>query len=420
MLPSTWQPERQRLREKVPLTGKPYGITSKRRGTNLSKDKLHIRGMTCSACVTRVEKGLKALDGVRDASVNFASESAMVDYDDRIIGRDTIKKVVKDLGYEVIDTGGTEMEGVGKSIISVGGMTCAACVRRVENVLKKIPGVDDAAVNLASGRAVISHPEHALDLSAVERSITNAGYDYLGLVRDEGDDPIEVARKKELRELKIKVTAGIVLSVVIFMGSMQQWFPLLSDIPRRYMLFILLVLSTPAVFWVGSRFFIGAIKAARQKTSDMNTLVAIGSLSAYLYSAFATLRPDFFVSAGIMPHVYFDGAAMIVALVLLGRLLEAVARGQTSQAVKKLIRLKPKTAHIMQEDVEKDIPVEDIMPGDIIRVRPGETIPTDGIIVRGASTVDEAMLSGESIPVEKSTDGTVFAGTINQAGSFLF
>ena len=392
----------------------------KRRDTNLAKDNLHIQGMTCATCVRRVEKGLQALDGVKEAAVNFASESATVEYDEQVLDADVIKRKIEDLGYEVIETGVPGGDATTKSIISVGGMTCAACVRRIENVLKKIPGVDDAAVNLASGKAVLSHHGHQLDLSSVENSITDAGYDFLGLIDDDREDPIESARRKELHELKVKVIAGIVLSILTFMGSMQHWFPLLNDIPRQPMLFMLMVLSTPAVFWVGSRFFSGALKAARQKTSDMNTLVAIGSLSAYLYSAFATLRPDFFTEAGVMPHVYFDGAAMIVALVLLGRLLEAMARGRTSQAVKKLIQLKPKTAHIIQNDVEKDVPIGNIVPGDILRVRPGENIPTDGVIIKGSSTVDESMLTGESIPVEKEKDSTVFTGTINQSGSFAF
>ena len=390
------------------------------RDTNLVKNNIHVQEMTCAACVRRIEKGLQAIDGVKEAAVNLASESVIVEYDEQVLDLDAIKRKVKDLGYKVIETDVPGKHTTTKSIISVGGMTCAACVRRVENVLRKIPGVDDATVILSSGRAVVSHHGHNLDLSAVESSIADAGYEFLGLIEDDREDPIESARRKELSGLKVKVTAGIILSILTFMGSMQHWFPIFSDIPRQSMLFILLVLSTPAVFWVGSRFFTGAIKAALQKTSDMNTLVAIGSLSAYLYSALVSLRPDFFAETGAMPHVYFDGAAMIVALVLLGRLLEVTARGKTSQAIKKLIRLKPKTAHIIKNDVEKDVPIADIIQGDILRVRPGENIPTDGIVIKGSSTVDESMLTGESIPIEKEKDSAVFAGTINQGGSFVF
>jgi Cu+-exporting ATPase len=386
----------------------------------LAKENIHIQGMTCATCVRRVEKGLQSLDGMDNASVNFASEQAMVEYDPQILDPAKIREKIIEVGYDVIEPGAGRKSDQTKTIISVGGMTCAACVRRVENSLKALPGVEDAAVNLATGKALITHQPDAINKTILENTLTDSGYEFLGLIDETGDDPIEAARKKELKDLKTRVTAGIVLSIVIFMGSMQHWFPFLQSIPRQIMLNILLVLCTPAVFWVGSRFFSGAIKAARQKTSDMNTLVAIGSLSAYLYSAFATVRPDFFAKAGVTPYVYFDGAAMIVALVLLGRLLEASARGKTSQAIKKLIALKPKTAHVIQNGEEKDIPIDEIMTGDEIRVKPGEKIPTDGVVIKGSSSINESMLTGESLPVFKTEGSEVYAGTINQSGSFIF
>ena len=290
--------------------------------------------MTCAACVRRVEKGLQSLEGVRDASVNFASEKASVEFDPEILDSETIRDRVRELGYDLIEERDTTAARPGKTIISVGGMTCAACVRRVENALRKIPGVEDAAVNLATAKAIIAHAPNDIKPAAVEKVITDIGYEFLGIVGEDREDPIEASRRAELKELKLKVIAGIALSILIFMGSMQHWFPFLDRVPRQPMLMILLLLSIPAVFWVGSRFYGGAWKALRQKTSDMNTLVAMGSCSAFLYSAFATIWPGFFVEAGVAPHVYFDGAAMIVALVLLGRLLEATARGKTSQAVK--------------------------------------------------------------------------------------
>jgi Cu+-exporting ATPase len=386
----------------------------------LSKENIHIQGMTCASCVRRVEKSLQSLDGMNNASVNFASEQAMVEYDPQILDPAKIRERIREVGYDVVEPGVDLTSDQNKTIISVGGMTCAACVRRVENSLKALPGVQDAAVNLATGKAMITHEPDAINKSILELTLSDIGYEFLGLIEETGDDPIEAARKKELKDLKTKVTTGIVLSIFIFMGSMQHWFLFLRSIPRQTMLYILLVLCTPAVFWVGSRFFTGAIKAARQKTSDMNTLVAIGSLSAYLYSAFATARPDFFAKAGVTPHVYFDGAAMIVALVLLGRLLEASARGKTSQAIKKLIALKPKTAHVIKNGKEKDIPIDEIMTGDEIRVKPGEKIPTDGVVIKGSSSIDESMLTGESLPIFKTGNSEVYAGTINQSGSFIF
>jgi Cu+-exporting ATPase len=182
----------------------------------------------------------------------------------------------------------------------------------------------------------------------------------------------------------------------------------------------LFVLTAPVVFWVGSRFFVGALKAARQKTSDMNTLVAMGAFSAYLYSALATFFPRFFSSAGIMPHVYYDGAAVIVTLILLGRLLEAGAKGRTSQAIQRLMGLKPKTARVVRDGHEQDIPVEELLSGDLVVVRPGEKIPTDGIVRSGSSVVDESMLTGESVPVNKEPGNEVFGATLNRSGSFTF
>jgi len=376
--------------------------------------------MTCAACAHRIEKGLQSLEGVQEVSVNFASEKTSVEFDPEILDSLTIEARVRELGYGVIKERDPMTAPPGKTVISIGGMTCAACIRRVENALRKMPDVEDASVNLATAKAIITHTPNGINPADVEKIITGIGYEFLGLVSEERQDPIEASRRAELKELKTKVTAGIALSILIFTGSMQHWFPFLDRVPRRPMLMILLLLSIPAVFWVGSRFYSGAWKALRQKTSDMNTLVAIGSCSAFLYSAFATLWPGFFADAGVIPHVYFDGAAMIVALVLLGRLLEATARSKTSQAVKKLIALKPKTAHVLRDGKEVDTPIQNLLPGDMIRVRPGEKIPTDGIVMKGSSYVDESMLTGESIPVEKNLDSGVFAGTLNQSGSFIF
>jgi len=308
----------------------------------------------------------------------------------------------------------------GKITISVGGMTCAACVRRVENTLNSVPGVLNASVNLATGRATIIHGPRWGDIAVLEKVITEQGYDFLGELSDTLPDPIEAARSRELKDLKLKVTCGAILSVIIFIGSMQHWFGFLQIIPREFMLWTMFILTAPAVFWVGSRFFVGAAKAALQKTSDMNTLVAVGALAAYVYSAAATFFPHFFMTAGFMPHVYYDGAAMIVTLILVGRLLEAKAKGKTSTAIKKLMGLKPKTAHLIRKDQELEVPVEEVQIGDTLLVKPGERIPVDGVILSGQSTIDESMLTGESMPVAKETGQKVFAATMNKTGSFTF
>ena len=381
---------------------------------------LDIHGMTCAACVRRVEEGLRDTPGVLNVAVNFATEKALVEYDADRVDIDTLQDKVRDLGYEAF----AEDQGAplhrDKVTISVGGMTCAACVRRVENALKEVAGVQEAAVNLATGRATVTHDAKWEGLKALEKAVVDHGYQFLGEVLDYLPDPAEAARARELKELKVKVTCGAILSVIIFFGSMQHWFSFLQGIPRQIMLNAMFVLTFPAVFWVGSRFFVGAIKAARQKTSDMNTLVAVGALSAYLYSAAATFFPHFFMTAGIIPHVYYDGAAMIVTLILVGRLLEAKAKGKTSTAIKQLLELKPKTAHLWRDDGAIDVAVENVMVDDILLVKPGERIPVDGVLLSGESTIDESMLTGESMPVSKEIGQKVFAATINKMGSFTF
>ncbi len=299
-------------------------------------------------------------------------------------------------------------------------MTCAACVRRVERALAELPGVTGVAVNLATARATVDHGAEWAGLEALRQVVEDQGYEFLGVPDDTREDPITAARERELKDLKTRFGVGIVLSALIFMGSMQHWFPFLMGIPQQPLRIVLFFLTAPVVFWVGSRFFIGALKAARQKTTDMNTLVAVGALAAYLYSALATFFPQLFTVADIVPHVYYDGAAFIVTLIILGRLLEAKAKGRTSQAIQRLMGLKPKTARVVREGVEKDIPIEGVLKGDTIIVRPGEKIPTDGVVVAGQSTVDESMLTGESMPVVKETGAEVFAATLNRTGSFTF
>ena len=312
------------------------------------------------------------------------------------------------------------MAGRNTITIAVGGMTCAACVRRVENAIKEIEGVEDVAVNLANGHATIIHHSKWGGVSSLSKVVADHGYEFLGEVKDPLVDPLEESRNKDLKDLTLKVVCGTVLSIIIFMGSMQHWFDFLHFIPRQTMLLAMFFLTFPAVFWVGSRFFTGAYKAARQKTSDMNTLVAVGAFSAYAYSAAATFFPQFFTTAGVMPHVYYDGAAMIVTLILVGRLLEARAKGKTSAAIKTLIALKPKTAHLVRNGQELEMIVEDVQVGDMLLVKPGEKIPVDGIVLSGESTIDESMLTGESMPVSKTKGQKVFAATMNKTGSFTF
>jgi len=381
---------------------------------------LNIHGMTCSACVRRVEQGINSLDGVSKGVVNIATDKAIVEYDPLLIDVERLTEKVRDLGYEVIGFDKSTQGGLQKTSISVGGMTCAACVRRVESALESLDGVTDVAVNLATARATLVHQSDWAGVEGLKKIVSEAGYEFLGIPEAGLEDPSEEARIRDIKELSTKFIVGVVLSAIIFLGSMQDWFPYLRSIPRQIMLLFLFVLTTPVVFWVGNRFISGAIKAARQKATDMNTLVAVGALSAYLYSVLVTFAPRLFVRAGIAPHVYFDGAAMIITLILLGRLLEAKAKGKTSMAIKRLMGLKPRIARVIRDGKEMDIPVDAVTKGDLILVRPGEKIPTDGVIVSGSSAIDESMLTGESIPVAKENGNEVFAATLNKSGSFTF
>ncbi len=379
-----------------------------------------VSGMECASCVVRLEKGLKELDGVEEAEINLASDKATVSYDPDKLSTQVMEKRVSDLGYKVVDTVDRDGPGENSITFSVGGMTCAACVRRVEKAVSKIEGVSNASVNLATNRASVNYDPKKAGLKELKDTVSKAGYEFLGVVGETAEDPIEAEKVREIRLLTIKFIVGVLLSAVVFIGSMPRLFPFVAGIDRGILMPSLLVLTTPVLFWVGSRFFIGAVKALLKGTSDMNSLVAMGSLSAYLYSAAVVFFPDFFVRAGVTPHVYFDGAAMIVTLILLGRLLEAKAKGKASSAIKRLFDLRAKTARVIREGVEEDVLVEELLPGDKILVRPGEKIPTDGVVVSGSSYVDESMLTGESIPTEKVKGSEVFGATLNSSGSITF
>jgi P-type Cu+ transporter len=386
----------------------------------LAEATIQIHGMTCAACVRRVERGLESLEGVKSASVNLATEKARVQYDSDLVSSSAMKAKVKELGYQVLEKPGVVAGERQKTTISVGGMNCAACVRRVESTLEKIEGIKSASVNLATSKATLVHDSPLPSFAEFRKALQDAGYQFLGVVDEVSQDPLELARHKELTDLKIKLVFGFIITALVHIGTMPHLFPIIRDIPHNLILFGLLFMTTPVVFWVGSRFFVGAFKAARQKTTDMNTLVAVGALAAYLYSVAVTFFPSFFYTAGVTPHVYFDSAAMIITLILLGRFLEARAKGRTSAAIKRLIELKPKTARIIRDGVESDIPSDQVQPGDIIIVRPGERIPTDGVVVSGTSSVDESMLTGESMPISKEPGHKVFGATINKTGSFQF
>jgi Cu+-exporting ATPase len=306
------------------------------------------------------------------------------------------------------------------------GMTCASCVSRVERALRKPPGVLKADVNLATEKATVTYIPGQASRDDLVAAVKAAGYDVVeepaaGAAAGAASavDVAEAARAAAYRALKVKVIVGFALSVVIFAGTMQpDWFPFLPAWLHNG--YVLWALATPVQFWVGGQFYTTAWAALRHGTTTMNTLIAMGSSAAYFYSVLGVLFPSFFEHQGLSMPMYFDSAALIITLILFGRLLEARAKGQTGAAIKALIGLQPKTARVQRDGAEVDVPVADVVTGDLVVVRPGEKVPVDGVVVSGSSAVDEAMLTGEPMPVLKSAGAEVIGATMNTTGSFTF
>ncbi len=382
---------------------------------------LPITGMTCASCVARNEKALRRIEGIAEASVNFATEKAVVTFDPAVVSVSQIVAAIEAAGYGVVTYSET---------LPILGMTCASCVARVERVLRKQPGVLEASVNLATEKATVTAVAGQIDHAQLVAAVRGAGYDVAEeaeperstRVTEDGPtvvDAAETARRATYRKLKLKVVVGFLLSALIFVGTMQEhWFPFLPHwLHNGYLLW---ALATPVQFWVGGQFYTTAWAALRHGTTTMNTLIAIGSSAAYFYSVLGVLAPEFFTERGLSAPLYFDTAALIITLILFGRLLEARAKSQTGAAIRALIGLQPKTARVLRNGREKDVPVADVVAGDLVVVRPGERVPVDGIVETGSSAVDESMLTGEPMPVTKNASDEVIGATMNTTGSFVF
>jgi len=364
------------------------------------KTTIPVTGMTCATCAITIEKGLADTPGVEQASVNFASEKASIEYDPDKVDLAKLKDTISGLGY------GTATK---KSIFPVGGMTCASCVARVEQALDSVPGVVSASVNLASEKATVEYLE-STSVADLQKAVSGAGYT-LGAEAEKMED-VTTAAQREISALRQRLILAAVIGASILA---LMWTP--SFIGKPYLLW---AMATPVQFWAGLRFYRGMWGALKHRTADMNTLIAVGTSAAYFYSVVAVLFPGLFTASGLEANLYFDTSAMIIALILLGRFLEARAKGQTSEAIKKLIGLSPKTALVVRDGKEVEVPVDDVQVGDLILVRPGERVPVDGIVRQGYSSIDESMITGESIPVEKNVGDPVIGATINKTGSFQF
>ena len=379
---------------------------------------LPIQGMTCAACVSHVEKAIGAVEGVAGVSVNLAVETAAVELSTATVPVEDLCRAVSNAGYSIPPS---------KATLTIGGMTCAACVSHVEGALRGVTGVLEARVNLATEKATVEYLPGVAGTVTFREAVSAAGYQLVASGEGPEDTNSELerlSRTGETRAFRRRFIVSAVGAVLLFLGSFHAfpWTPALSSV--AYFPFLLWALATPVQLWAGWSFYRSGLGALRHGTSNMHTLIALGTTTAYGYSVaivlMGWLAPEFLASQGISSMLYFDTAAMIIALILLGGYLESRARGQTSDAIRRLIELRPSTARVVAEDGEREVPVGAVAVGDLIVVRPGEKIPVDGEVTQGHSTVDESMLTGESMPVDKSPDSPIFAATVNKTGSFTF
>ncbi|HDR4904630.1 TPA: copper-translocating P-type ATPase [Bacillus cereus] len=366
---------------------------------------LQISGMTCAACANRIEKGLKKVEGVHEANVNFALEKTKIMYDPTKTNPQQFKEKVESLGYGIVSD---------KAEFTVLGMTCAACANRVEKRLNKLDGVNKATVNFALESATVDFNPDEVNVNEMKSAITKLGYKLE--VKPDDQDASTDHRLQEIERQKKKFIISFILSFPL-LWAMVSHFSFTSFIYLPDMLmnpWVQLALATPVQFIIGGQFYVGAYKALRNKSANMDVLVALGTSAAYFYSVYLSIQS--IGSSKHMTDLYFETSAVLITLIILGKLFEAKAKGRSSEAIKKLMGLQAKTATVVRDGTEIKILIEEVVAGDIVYVKPGEKIPVDGEIVEGKSAIDESMLTGESIPVDKSIGDVVIGSTINKNG----
>ena len=366
---------------------------------SVKKATIDVLGMTCAACSARVEKALNKHKGVVNVSVNLLQQKASVEYNSEETNIDELAKTIEKAGYEV---------PTDQRTLLIEGMTCAACSARVEKALNKIDGVIKSNVNLSNNKALVQFYSGAVSDETFIKAVEKAGYK-AQVEYERNIDREKELRQKEIKSLKTSFIISLIFTIPLFSAMFFHMAGIHNILTNGY---FQLILATPVQFIVGSRFYRGAYKALRGGGANMDVLVSMGTSAAYFYSLYNLL-------AGIHEY-YFEASAVIITLILLGKTFEAIAKGRTSEAIKKLMGLQPKTARVIKDGVEKDIPIEQVQIGDIIVVRPGEKVPVDGVIVEGNSSIDESMITGESIPVDKNVGDEVIGATINKFGSFKF
>ena len=390
----------------------------------LKKDTMKITGMTCASCAKAVERAVKKIDDNIEANVNIATEKLSVSYDESKVTSQDIQRAIEKAGYGVL-----EEINLNQTIIPISGMTCASCAKAVERSVGKLDGVQTVDVNFATEKASISYIPEKVKLSEIKEAIKKAGYEPRDAENKNAVDEDKIRKEKEVKSLWIKFIVSAVFAVPLFYIAMGQMIkepfgplPLPQIInpdinPLNFGL-IQLFLTIPIVI-AGYKFYTIGTKAILSKSPNMDSLIAIGTgaaLSYSLYSLYLTFNGDMMA----IHNMYFESAGVIITLVLLGKFLESVAKGKTSEAIKKLMGLSPKTAIIIKDTKEIEIPIEEVEVGDVIVVKPGSKIPVDGIVVEGHTSVDESMLTGESIPVEKSVGSHVVGASINKNGTIKF
>ncbi|GGB55667.1 heavy metal translocating P-type ATPase [Fictibacillus barbaricus] len=366
---------------------------------------LQISGMTCAACAIRIEKGLNKMEGVEKAGVNLALEKSTVSYDPDIIKVTDIEKKIQDLGYGVV----TE-----KAEFNLTGMTCAACATRIEKGLNKLPGVIKANVNLALETGSVQYNPSEVSIGEMIKKVDDLGYG--AALKEENNKEAVDHRALEIEKQKGKFIFSVILSFPLLWAMVSHFeFTSFIYLPDMFMNpWVQLALATPVQFVVGKQFYVGAYKALRNKSANMDVLVALGTSAAYFYSLYLSI-----LSIGTnegMVEMYFETSAVLITLIVLGKLFEAKAKGRSSEAIKKLMGLQAKTAIVVRDDKEIEIPIEEVVAGDIVFVKPGDKVPVDGEIIEGRSSLDESMLTGESVPVDKTVGDTVIGATINKNG----
>lgn len=371
---------------------------------------LNIEGMTCASCVGRVEKALKKVPGVTDATVNLATEKATIVTED-VLPTATLIQAIEKAGYAVRQSPAIEL--------NIAGMTCASCVGRVEKALKKVPGVQSATVNLATEKALIQADANVTAEQLIQ-AVAKAGYE--ATLQSQVDSISQQQQKEdELNVLKQDLMIATLLAVPVFILEMgSHMIPafhhlIASTLGTQNSWYLQFILTTLILIFPGRRFYQKGIPALLRLAPDMNSLVAVGTFAAYSYSVVATFFPQLLPQGTV--NVYFEAAAVIIALILLGRYFEAKAKGRTSQAIQHLVGMQPKTARVEQNGQIVEVPIADVIAGMLVEIRPGERVPVDGEVVSGQSFIDESMISGEPVPVEKQAGATVVGGTVNQTGN---